>query len=83
MLFGSATYPLYLLHHNIGFIVFNYVGDTINKYAVLTATIAAMIFLSIFISHYLEPHIRERVRNSLAAVIKILSQIATRQELSF
>jgi len=43
---GILTYPLYLIHQNIGFIGFNRFGDSINKYALLFILIAVMLVAS-------------------------------------
>ncbi len=51
---GLLTYPLYLIHQNIGFIIFNNLNGYINKYILLTATIILMIFISYILSNYYE-----------------------------
>ena len=51
---GLLTYPLYLIHQNIGFIIFNNLNGYINKYILLTATIILMIFISYMLSNYYE-----------------------------
>jgi len=43
---GLLTYPLYLVHQNIGFIVFNIFGESINKYVLLIALINIMLLLA-------------------------------------
>ncbi len=39
---GALTYPLYLLHAHIGFILINRVGDAVDKHVLLYGTIALM-----------------------------------------
>ncbi|MDP4503771.1 acyltransferase family protein [Nonomuraea turcica] len=39
---GTLTYPLYLLHAHIGFILINRVGATLDKYVLLAALLATM-----------------------------------------
>lgn len=73
-LLSSATYPLYLLHQNIGFMVFNTFGRTVNKYLVLGATLVAMILVSIAISRYVEPHIRRKLQSSLTDAAAALTR---------
>ncbi|MGB3143269.1 MAG: acyltransferase [Maribacter sp.] len=46
---GIMTYPLYLLHQRIGYIIFNNFMDHVNKYVILTGTILLMISLSYII----------------------------------
>jgi peptidoglycan/LPS O-acetylase OafA/YrhL len=43
---GILTYPLYLIHQNIGFIGFNRFGESINKYVLLFILIAVMLVAS-------------------------------------
>ncbi|AKD55334.1 acyltransferase family protein [Spirosoma radiotolerans] len=41
---GALTYPLYLLHHNIGFILFYRLSTSVNKYLLLVFLIGIMLF---------------------------------------
>ncbi|PID45375.1 MAG: acyltransferase [Proteobacteria bacterium] len=41
---GVLTYPLYLIHQNIGFMVFHELGGSVNRYVLLGALVAAMLF---------------------------------------
>jgi peptidoglycan/LPS O-acetylase OafA/YrhL len=43
MLAGAVTYPLYLLHQNIGFMIFNIAYPAINPHLLLWGTIAAVL----------------------------------------
>lgn len=54
---GLLTYPLYLIHQNIGFIILNNLNGYINKYILLTATIILMIFISYILSNFYEPKV--------------------------
>jgi peptidoglycan/LPS O-acetylase OafA/YrhL len=40
---GTLTYPLYLLHSNIGFIIFHRLGHLVNKYVLLGGTLLLML----------------------------------------
>lgn len=51
---GLLTYPLYLIHQNIGFIVFNTFGASINKYVLLIALINVMLVISWLINILVE-----------------------------
>lgn len=51
---GLLTYPLYLIHQNIGFIAFNIFGGTVNKYVLLVALIAVMLVLAWLIQTLVE-----------------------------
>lgn len=50
---GIMTYPLYLLHQRIGYIIFNNLMDYINKYVILAGTISVMIVASFIIVKYI------------------------------
>ncbi|MFT4797211.1 MAG: peptidoglycan/LPS O-acetylase OafA/YrhL [Candidatus Azotimanducaceae bacterium] len=47
--FGALTYPLYLLHQNIGYIIFNIFHESIPPFLLLAATIALITVLSYLI----------------------------------
>ena len=53
-LLGALTYPLYLVHQNIGFIIFNHFDSESFKYPVLTLTILLSLALSVLINKYIE-----------------------------
>jgi len=50
---GAITYPLYLLHGNIGFVVFH-VTVGLNKYLVLTTLVLVMLAISYVVNKYVE-----------------------------
>ena len=62
---GIMTYPLYLLHQRIGYIIFNNLMGHFNKYIILVGTITLMITISYIIvkfvagplSNYLEKYL--------------------------
>lgn len=49
---GIMTYPLYLLHQRIGYIIFNNLMDYFDKYVILAGTITLMITASFVIVRY-------------------------------
>lgn len=55
IVFGACTYPLYLIHQNIGYMLFNYLGAGINKYALLAFVCGLMFLVSFVIVKYLDP----------------------------
>ncbi len=55
IVFGACTYPLYLIHQNIGYMLFNYFGAEINKYALLVFVCGLMFLVSFVIVKYLDP----------------------------
>ena len=67
--FGMLTYPLYLIHQNIGFIIFNNLENYINKYVLVVSTIILMLFISFILSDIYE----SRVSNYLKSKLKLLT----------
>jgi peptidoglycan/LPS O-acetylase OafA/YrhL len=63
---GALTYPLYLVHQNIGYIVFNAAYGIVNRYVLLAATIVAMLGLA-FLVHVL---VERRVAKNLKKVLE-------------
>ncbi|WKK67098.1 acyltransferase family protein [Lutimonas zeaxanthinifaciens] len=53
---GMLTYPLYLIHQIIGFIILNNLGIYFNKYVVVAATLIVMLVVSYLLSKYYEPY---------------------------
>jgi peptidoglycan/LPS O-acetylase OafA/YrhL len=43
---GALTYPLYLVHHNLGYVVFQRLGLLVNKYVLLGGLLAAVLLLA-------------------------------------
>jgi peptidoglycan/LPS O-acetylase OafA/YrhL len=52
---GLLTYPLYLLHQYVGYVLFDALEPYINKYLILGFTVGLMILLSYVISAKLDP----------------------------
>lgn len=75
ILLSSATYPLYLLHQNIGFMVFNLFGRTVNKHVLLILTVGGMLLLCSCISLYAEPIVRRWLRSRLVGLFDTLSRM--------
>ncbi len=69
---GLMTYPLYLLHSEIGGLVLAGVATEQNKYVVIPVTIGAMILLSLAIVNYWERPLKTFWTNSAKAVIGAL-----------
>lgn len=63
--FGILTYPLYLLHQNIGYIIFNNFGNLINKWLLLILVILIMIISAYLISVYIERPLGQYLRTQL------------------
>lgn len=62
---GILTYPLYLIHQNIGFIIFNNLGNVVNKWLLLILVLLLMLTSSYLISKYIEKPTGKYLRKKL------------------
>ena len=67
---GVLTYPLYLIHQNTGFIIFNNLGHTVNKYLLLTVTIVFMISVSYIINRFIEVPLARFLKRKTDPLVK-------------
>lgn len=51
---GALTYPLYLIHQNIGFMIFNAAAPYVPRYVLLIATTALVIALAYAVHRWIE-----------------------------
>ncbi|MBU2928371.1 acyltransferase family protein [Winogradskyella psychrotolerans] len=51
---GILTYPLYLIHQKIGYIIFNNFGGYVNKWMLLFIVITGMLLVSYLINKFIE-----------------------------
>ncbi|MCP4745254.1 MAG: acyltransferase [Desulfobacteraceae bacterium] len=70
VILGAATYPLYLIHQNIGFMIFNRYAHYANKYIILMLTFLIMVSMSIVIVKYFDPFIRKAMVRITPNLIK-------------
>ncbi len=54
LLLGALTYPLYLLHQNIGFIIFNWAYPTLNPHLIMACTLTIVLFLAYLVNKNVE-----------------------------
>lgn len=69
---GGLTYPLYLLHQNIGYMVFNSAGDSVDHTTLLISTILGLSLLSHFIRVEFESRMIPRFNASVRKGIELL-----------
>jgi peptidoglycan/LPS O-acetylase OafA/YrhL len=62
---GMLTYPLYLLHQKIGYIIFDNLGDVVNKYVLVISTTFLMVVLSYILSGFYEPKVSYYLKSKL------------------
>ncbi|MFK7833394.1 MAG: acyltransferase family protein [Winogradskyella sp.] len=63
--FGVLTYPLYLIHQKIGYIIFNNFGEYINKWVLLIIVITGMLAFSYLINKFIEKPLGTYLRKKL------------------
>jgi peptidoglycan/LPS O-acetylase OafA/YrhL len=67
---GALTYPLYLLHQNIGYIIFNQFGHLINKQILLSMVVLLMISSSYWIHLYCEKPLKAWLQGKVNIILK-------------
>ncbi len=72
---GLITYPLYLLHQHIGYIIFNTLMYDMNKYVLLGGTVLLMILSSYIIVRWVAPPISSFLDIVLDKVIRLITKI--------
>lgn len=60
---GMLTYPLYLIHQHIGFIIFNNLYTYLNKYVLLAGVVLLMLAVAYILSEWIEPRIIKLLNN--------------------
>lgn len=69
---GSLTYPLYLLHQNVGFMVFNIAYPAVNAHVIFWTTIVVAIILSAGIHFFFERKMATFIKVKLTAITLIM-----------
>ncbi|WP_431928270.1 acyltransferase family protein [Nonomuraea jabiensis] len=64
---GALTYPLYLLHAHIGFIVFNRLGDVVDKYVLLVALVVVTCGAAYVVHRFVERPLAPALKRLLSA----------------
>jgi peptidoglycan/LPS O-acetylase OafA/YrhL len=76
LLVGSITYPLYLLHHNIGFMIFNVAFPKINQHVILYGTITLMLGTSYAVHIMIERRYAKPMKNMLYQSLQALQNVS-------
>ncbi|MBF8194275.1 acyltransferase [Nonomuraea sp. K274] len=63
---GALTYPLYLLHAHVGFIVLDRLGAAVNKYVLLTGLIVVMLAAAYLVHRLVEQPLAPRLKRLLS-----------------
>lgn len=70
--FGSVTYPLYLIHQNIGYMIFNKLGSSVNPHALFWGVILVMVTSAWAVNEYIEEPLGRRLKTALSAAARKL-----------
>lgn len=73
---GGVSYPLYLLHSCLGFIVFALVPPHWNDLMVISTTMLAMIIGSYLVWRFIEPPLKNTLRSMLEQALPNTSRVA-------
>ena len=72
---GALTYPLYLLHQRIGFMIFNLAYPAINPHILLWGTVFLMLAAAYLVNVLIEQKYSIRLKNLLTHLIELIEQI--------
>lgn len=70
---GSLTYPLYLLHENIGFIAFNQFSEYLNKYILVVSVMSLVVIMSFGVVKWVEQPLKPRVKRFAIKLLRAKS----------
>jgi peptidoglycan/LPS O-acetylase OafA/YrhL len=66
---GALTYPIYLLHHNVGYVVLQRLGSQVNKYLLLVGMLAVVLALAYLVHVLVERRFSKVLGQRLAATL--------------
>jgi peptidoglycan/LPS O-acetylase OafA/YrhL len=66
---GSLTYPVYLLHHNMGYLVLRHLGGHIEKHVLLAAMLLALLVLAWLLHRYVERPLSKKMDYSMQQLL--------------
>jgi peptidoglycan/LPS O-acetylase OafA/YrhL len=79
MVLGAITYPLYLLHETIGFIILNAFTPTVNVHLLFWATTGIMIVAAYGVHALIEKPLAPIVDRALNGILRRFPTIATKR----
>lgn len=74
---GVLTYPLYLIHQNIGYIIFHEFGGTVNRYVLLVGLVLIMMLIAWLIHRLVEQPMGSWMNNKLKLLWAKISKSET------
>jgi peptidoglycan/LPS O-acetylase OafA/YrhL len=79
---GVLTYPLYLIHQNIGFMVFHEIGDQVNRYVLLIGLVLVMMLAAWLINKLIEQPLGRWMNNGLKSLWERISSSFSKKSTS-
>lgn len=76
---GSITYPLYLLHQNIGFMIFNLAYPAINPHLLLYTTLLSISGLAYAVNSFMEKKYSLPLKNNINKIIDSIKRLKSVQ----
>jgi peptidoglycan/LPS O-acetylase OafA/YrhL len=70
---GGLTYPLYLIHENVGFMLFNVAAGWVNKYVLLLGITISMILAAYAINLFVERKMTRPFKNLLTSIVSAVA----------
>ncbi|QBE62763.1 acyltransferase family protein [Pseudoduganella lutea] len=74
-LLGALTYPLYLLHQTIGYIIFSKLHDALNEHLLFWGTVA-LSFGAAYVVTLIEAPLIRTMRNGLSKILEPVAKLA-------
>jgi peptidoglycan/LPS O-acetylase OafA/YrhL len=74
---GALTYPLYLVHAHIGFIIFERLGDQVNHVILVAATMLLMVGIAAALHYGVERPVAPRLKRLLSRPVQVLTKQST------
>ena len=78
---GALTYPLYLVHQNIGYVVINGIAPLVGRWGAVAAATATVLALAVAIHRLVERRYNGRFRRWLEPRLSALDRLADRASL--
>ncbi len=72
---GSLTYPLYLVHQNVGFMIFNSMHPYVNSTFVFIFTVLFVMLISYFVHKYIELKVSPPLRVAVTKILNVIMSI--------
>lgn len=62
---GVLTYPVYLIHQNVGYVVFNHLYPAVNSHVLLWGMVAVSLMLAYLVHRYIEARFSAQFKTAL------------------